>query len=264
MMRQSTFSFNPLAMLRTFIIMVMALVLLTQSTVQAQSTTFATNELKAATAKIKTEIDRRLAATQDAMKALKSVSAVSSTAQSTIATALAQSETALKEFKTQLASVKDLDAAKLLAGKVDGQYDQYANATATAMTLKDTDKQQQTVNFLGGLGKDAQAAIDEGGAAGMDVSGLQEQMKGIKQLIESMGAILASVTALIMSLINGDYDKAWAIFQTILGQLAQNMLSMLTAQESMGEVAEGAKGIMLQLGTVKLGGGEGSKGSFGL
>lgn len=260
MMKHSSLSFQSMTFLRGVIIAVMSLVLVTQSTVQAQSATFAANELKALTAEIKTEVDRRLTATQQAIKSLKSVSAVSSTAQSAISTALTQSETALKEFKSQLSSIKDLDAAKLLASKVDSQYDQYANATATASTLKDSDAQQKTVNFLEGLGKDTQAAIDEGGAAGMDVSGLQEQMKGIKQLIESMGAILASVVALIVSLINGDYDKAWAIFQTILGQLAQNMVSMIAAQAGMGELVEGAKGIMIQLGTVKIGGGGNSDG----
>lgn len=231
---------------KTFFIAVMAVVLVSQSTVSAQSAGMATKsadaELKALVAKMKTEIDRRIAQTAKAVKALESSNAISSSSKNSVAAVLAKSNDTLQKMKKEIANVKDLQSAKKLASEIDAKYDEYATTNATAHTLKDSDSQQEVQTQMATSVDDAQALVDKAGASGTDVSNLQEQLKGVKQLVQSIGAIITSVIALIMSLMTGNFSEAATIFQTILGQLTQNMQSIETAQNQLG-------GMSIQLGS---------------
>ena len=234
---------------KTFMIAVMAFVLMSQSTVNAQSAAMANkaaeNEIKNLVTKMKTEVERRLGSTEKALKALQSSNAVSSSSKNTIADVLAKSKKSLDGFKKEITGVKDLDSAKKLATQIDEQYDQYASANATAMTLKDGDVQQQAFQQLGTVADDAQSMIDTAGSSGQDVSAMQEQLKGIDQLIQSIGAIIASILALIMSLATGNFTQAATIFQTITGQLSQNLTSIGTAQSGLTGIVESLNNIQL-------------------
>lgn len=238
-----TFNFRSLA--KSMAIAVMVVVLLTQSTVQAQSAGMASNELKNLITKMKTEVERRTGLTDNAFKALQGSNAISSSAKNAISTALTSNKNALSDFTKQLTDIKDLNVAKQLAGKIDDQYNQFASATATSFTLKDSDVQQQAFAQLGNVAKDAQSLIDTAGASGQDVSALQEQIKGIDQLVQSIGAIIASIVTLIMSLATGNFSQAAAIFQTIIGQLSQNLTSIGTAQNGLGSVVDSLNNIQL-------------------
>ena len=239
---------------KTFMIAVMAFVLMTQSTVNAQSAAMANkaaeNEIKSLVAKMKTEVERRLSSTEKALKALEGSNAVPSSSKNTIADVLTKSKKALTNFKQEITGVKDLDAAKKLAKEIDDQYDQYASANATAMTLKDGDVQQQAAQQLETVADDAQSMIDTAGSSGQDVSAMQEQLKGIDQLIQSISAIIASIIALIMSLATGNFTQAMTIFQTITGQLSQNLTSIGTAQNGLTGIVESLNNIeLLKAGT---------------
>ncbi len=231
---------------KTSLIAIMAVVLLTQSTVSAQSAGLATksaeNEIKALVAKMKTEVDRRLTETEKATKSLESSNSIASSSKKTIATALTASKTALEELKKQISEVKDLKTAKELAAKVDGQYDQYTNANATAQTMKDGSLQQEGFTQLQLTASDTQAMIDAAAALGKEVANMQQHMNMINQLIQSIGAIITSVILLITSLASGNFSGAFTVFQTILSQLSQNIAMITTAQVELGGIVDALNG----------------------
>ncbi len=210
----------------------MVMVLTTQSTVQAQSVTMSTNELKALTAKIKTEVERRIAETKAANEALTDSNAIAASAKNAVFTALQENEKKLKEFLAQIEATKDMTAAKELAAKVDAQYDQFASANASSLALKDSDTQQEAFKQLEKLKGDIQTSVDKAGASGQNVDGQQDVLKTLTQLIQTIGAIIASVVALIVAVASGNFTAALTIFQSIIGQLAQNMTSIAAALQS--------------------------------
>lgn len=236
---KSRITLLPGTLLKTVPVFVMSLVLVSQAPVQAQSTAIQSQELKSLVSKLDKEVDTRLATTDKATKALESSNAIPASSKSTVSSALNSSKQELTDIKKQTSEVKNLKDAKALASKLDGQYGKHANASVSAMTLKDSDSQQQVFNQLKSLSGDAQSKIDQAGAGGQDVSNLQEALKGIVQLIESIGAILASIVALILALATGSFSEAATIFQAIIGQLAQNLVSSETAQNGLAGIIDG-------------------------
>jgi DNA repair exonuclease SbcCD ATPase subunit len=190
-------------------------------------------ETQATVTRIQTELDRRKAQTDKALEAVQSSNAVSAEAKAAVLKSVNESKTSIDALSKQVASVKDLKSAKELAASVDKQYDQFATANAKSATLKDSDSQTQIQQQLSSLAKDVQSKIDAKGASGGDVSGDQDQMKLIQQLIAAIAAISASVVALIIALAAGNYSEAATIFVAILGQLAQNLASILNVQGSL-------------------------------
>lgn len=245
--------FNGRKILQTLSIAFMAALLLVQAPVNAQSAALASNELKSLVSKMKTEVDRRLASTNEGIKAVEGSNLLSLEAKKTILATLTESRTALNNLKREISNVKDYESAKELATRVEGQYEQYTNSNAAAYTLKDGDTQKQAADQLESLADDAQSKIDQAGAADADVSGLQEQLKGIDQLIQSISAIIASIVALLVSLATGNFKDAAAIFQTILGQLGLNITAMDSAQN-------GLSGIIDSLASFEFSGSIGSAG----
>lgn len=240
-------SINVRKIIQTSSIFAVAAVLLSQSSVNAQSAAMANNELKSLVSTMQSEVDRRLVATDNATKAVEGSNTLAPSAKKTLLSALSSSKTSLTDLKSETSSTKDSAEAKALGAKINEQYSQYASANAAANTAKDTDAQQETVNQLGTLADDAQAKIDEAGANDQDVSSLQEQLKIIEQLIQSIAAIIASVIALILSLATGNFAEALVIFQTILEQLGINITAIDSAQgmlegliTSFGQISFGA------------------------
>lgn len=227
---------------RTFIVLFITLVLMLNSTVLALSVhaqgISQTNELKAQITKLTNEIDKRLKAVEQYGKAMESANAIAATAKSDVAKSLADIKKKLTDYKSQIQKVTTLAAAKELATKLDSEYGQYATTGAKAVTLKDADSQQQSQGKLSELTEQVQSVIDAGGAADMDMSAPQEQLKNIKQLIQSSGDIITSIIALITAMVAGDFTQAGVIFQSILGQLAQNLTTMLSAQNSLQGLAD--------------------------
>ena len=231
--------FKSYAVLKAVPVVAMAVVLVSQSPVQAQSTAIQSQEMRNLVSKLNKEIDTRIQSTDKATKALESSNAVSSSAKNTVSSALNSTKKELTDIKKETGEVKNLTDAKGLASKLDSQYSKYATSTVSAMTLKDSDGQQQVFEQLQSLTGDAQSKIDEAGAGGQDVGNLQEALKGIKQLVESIGAILASIVALILALATGNFTEAATIFQAIIGQLAQNLVSSETAQNGLAGIIDG-------------------------
>lgn len=237
--------------LGTASVFVMAAVLLVQAPVQAQSAAIANDELKALVTRVKNEVDRRIVSTKEGIKSVESSSLISGEEKKTVLTALKTSLSGLTDFKSQIENAKTIDAAREIATKVDGQYEQYATTNATAHTLKSGDTQQQTAKQLESLADDAQTKIDEAGANDENVSALQEQLKGIDQLIESISAVVASVVALLVALAMGNFSEAATIFKTILGQLGLNITSIDSAQNGLSNIIDVA-------GSFSIGSGAGS------
>jgi hypothetical protein len=225
---------------------VMAVVLVAQSPLHAQQVVNTLNEdaMKVVT-RIKTEVERRLGTTSQAIRAVESSNTINSSTKRTMLQALNTSKKALQDFNKQVAEVKDLQSANELAKKVDAQYEQYASAQAASITLKDGDTQQETAKDLEKLADDAQQKIDEAGSAGKDVSALQEELKGIDQLIQTINGIIASIVALLTSLATGNFSESAVIFQTIIGQLGLNITSMDSAENGLTGIISGLDGIYL-------------------
>ena len=224
----------------------MSAVLIVQAPVHAQSAAIANNELKTLVSKVNKEVDRRLTSTNEGIKSVENSTLISGDEKKTLLTALKTSRTGLTDFKKQIDDAKTIDAAKAIAAKVDGQYEQYANANASAHTLKSGDAQGETAKQLESLADDAQSKIDEAGANDQDVSGLQEQLKGIDQLIQSITAIIESVVALLVALAMGNFSDAATIFKAILGQLGLNITAIDGAQT-------GLSGIIDSVGSFSIG-----------
>lgn len=228
--------------LRTVIVLVITLVLILNSTilalsVHAQGVT-QSNELKAQTTKLTNEIDKRLKAVEQYGKSMESTNAISASTKTDVTKSLAEIKKKLTDYKSQIQKVTTVAEAKELATKLDSDYGQYATTGAKAVTLKDADSQQQSQGKLSEMTEQVQSVIDAGGAADMDMSAPQEQLKNIKQLIQSSGDIITSIIALITAMVAGDFTQAGVIFQSILGQLAQNLTTMLSAQNSLQGLAD--------------------------
>lgn len=209
------------------------------SPVQAQTTTLAADsELKALVAQLKKEIDVRIVETDKALKALKDSSGASSAAKDAVTKSLEASKKTLLEFKSQLETVKTLSEAQALAKKIDAQFNQYASANVSAATLKDSSAQQQVQKQLSNVANNAQSMIDLAGANDMNVGNVQKAMKGLRQLVESIAAIIASIVALIASLATGTFSNTGVIFQTIAGQLSQNLVAIDAAQNSLAGIVD--------------------------
>lgn len=224
--------------LRMFVAIVMALVLIIQAPVQAQTTAAAATELKTMVTKLTKEVDERLAATDKALATIKQSSGASSSATEVIIKSLETNKKDLTELKSKLSRTATLADAKLLAKQMDDQYDKYASANVSAVAIKDSSAQQQVQKQLKTVVSDAQSMIDTAGAADMNVRSLQENLKGVLQLIESIGAIIAAVIALIASLASGNFSETSTIFKAIAGQLAQNLVSIDSAQNSLGGIVD--------------------------
>lgn len=222
----------------TLVIAIMATVLVVQAPVHAQSAAMANNELKTLVAKVVKEVDRRLASTDEGIKSVEASTLISGEEKKTLLTALKTNRSGLTDFKKQIENAKTIDVARDIASKVDGQYEQYANANASAYTLKSGDAQEQTVKQLESLADDAQTKIDEAGANDQNVSGLQEQLKGIDQLIQSINGIIQSVMALLVALAMGNFSDAATIFKAILGQLGLNITAMDSAQSGLSGIID--------------------------
>ncbi len=228
---------------------IVSLVLLTQSTVQAQSATMANQELTDKLASMRTELNRRLTSSQQALDALKTVDSTDSVKK--IEATLTKSIDAIKKLVTELDSVKDIKSAGDLAVRIEKQYDQYASANASAYAMNDTSEQKAALDKMTGLANDSQSAIDQAGAQGADMGGQQDMMKTIKQLIDTIVKIIASVIALIIAIATGQssFSDIQPALQTIVGQLAQNITSMSTIQGMFGTIITSIGGSGLKINT---------------
>lgn len=220
--------------------------LATNSTVNVLSVhaqvTAQNNEIQKILSNLDKEAKRRTEATAKAKQAVQSTETIAGDTKTQVLKSLDEVQAANDAAVNQAKGVKDLAGAQQLAKSFDQQYDKYATSQAKGTLLKDSDQQQQVQQQLDATAKDIQSKLNSNKAAGQDTSGQQLQLDNIIKLIVSIAAIVASVVALIAALAAGDYAQASVIFLAIVGQLAQNLASILNVQSSLQVMIGGLGG----------------------
>ncbi|MFZ1361154.1 MAG: hypothetical protein WAS27_03975 [Candidatus Saccharimonadales bacterium] len=226
-----------------FMVGVMSFVLLAQSPVQAQSAAMVNQELSAKITSMRTELERRLSSSQQALEYLKTPPFNATSESKKIITIITNSINEIKKLIAGLEGIKDINSAIEFAKTIEKQYDTYASANAAAYALNDANEQKGSLDAMKNLATDMQSTIDQAGASGDggDGGGQQDMMKNIQQLIQTITMIVASVIALIIAIATGhtSYEELQPIIMMIVGQLTQNMTSMISVQGMFGTVLAG-------------------------
>lgn len=137
----------------------------------------------------------------------------------------------LKSLEDSLKTSKTLTDAQSKAKQTDDSHQSFQLAAAKSAVVGDLCTQANSKDQLEQLlaqakeklaSQESSGGSSSGGSSSggsSDSGNTEEQIKMLEQLIVAIAAIIASVVALIMALLNQDYAAAIAIFQTILGQL---------------------------------------------
>lgn len=200
--------------------------------VQAQVTT-QNNEVQKLLGNIEKEAKRRDVATTKATETLDKTTTLSPQAKSQVLQSLNESKKANDTTLAQAKNTKDLAGMQQLAKGLDQQYDKYATSQSQGMLLGDSDQQAQSQQQLTTTAQDIQSKLNSNKESGQDTSSQQLELDNIIELITAVAAILASVVALIVALVAGDYTQAATLFLAIVGQLAQNLATILNIQSSL-------------------------------
>lgn len=205
-------------------------------------------EAQALVTKMTTELNKRSAAIESAKAGLTRSTTLTDSQKNQIKTSLDEVNTVNTDLLTKVKAVKNAAEGQLVALEIDAAYEKYQAVVGQSALVKDGDAQAVVKQQLENTADNVQQLIDTKGASGQDVSSEQKQMKGIDQLIETIGAIIQSIIALLLSLAAGDMSQAASIFKSILGQLGLNM-------ESMFNVEDGLSGLVSSLsGSLTIGG----------
>lgn len=197
--------------------------LLTHAGASAVSTAMTAAEEKAKAQEMlkatKEEVQRRIQTLKTANEELKTVTSLDAALKNKMIKENESIIASLDEFAKKLDNVKTLGAARELAASLDSEYEKYKNAAAKSQLSTNLDTQQDAKGQLTQQAKDVGTKIDDAAASGKETGNLKEQLQQIEQMLTSITAIIASVSALMESLVNGDYGKAMIILNTIFDQL---------------------------------------------
>ena len=132
-----------------------------------------------------------------------------------------------------------IDQINALVKQVNDSYSQFAVALGQSQLVTSAGSQQQTVNQLTDLAKQLQSALTSAGSnaansANTDgTNAAQNQLANVQQLITAMSAIIASAIGLATSMSGStNLSQATTVFQSIFGQLTQNLSSLGSAQST--------------------------------
>ncbi|RYX79046.1 hypothetical protein EON76_05045 [bacterium] len=204
----------------------------TMLTAHAQAVTL-DRETQAVVAKVTTELNKRTAAIEKAKAGITQSKTLKEDEKAKLKAVLEEVRLTNAGLLTKIGGVKNAAEAQLVALEVDAAYEKYQAAVGQSSLVQDGDAQAVVKQQLEGTADNVQSLIDSKGAAGGNVSSEQKALKGIDQLIQTIGAIIQSIVALLISLAAGDISQAASIFQSILGQLGLNMESIFTAQDGL-------------------------------
>lgn len=229
-------------------------VIATQSTVtmltaHAQTVTL-DRETQAIVTKVTSELNKRASAIESAKAGVTRSKSLKEDEKAKLKTVLDEVNATNSGLLSKIRGVKNAAEAQLVALEVDTAYEKYQAVVGQTSLLKDGDAQAVVKQQLEGTADNVQSLIDTKGAEGGDVSSEQKALKGIDQLIQTIGAIIQSIIALLLSLAAGDISQAASIFQSILGQLGLNMESIFTAEDGLTNLVTSLSG------SLSIGGGE--------
>lgn len=132
----------------------------------------------------------------------------------------AKAGTDIKSIQDMLKNTKTLSEAKDKAKQADNNYQSFQITSTKSAVVGDLCTQAGSKDQLDQLLKQSKDQLASQQAAGQGTGNSEEQIKMLEQIIAAIGAIIASVVALLLAIATGDYAAIMAIFQTILGQLA--------------------------------------------
>lgn len=226
--------------------------LATNSTVNVLSvyaqTTTQNNEFQKLKGNLEKEAKRRDVAMTDAKETVNNTTTLTPQAKTDVLKGLNEAQKANSTTLTQVQNTKDVAGMKDLAKGFEGQYDKYATTQAQGQLLGDADQQQQTQQQLLQTANDLKSKLasgtDSSGSSGSSGgSGSQEiELENIIAMITAVAAIAASVVALVVAIAAGDYEQAAVLFLAIVGQLAQNLATMLNIESSLEVMISGTAG----------------------
>lgn len=234
-------------------IFAVAAMIATNSTVNVLSAyaqvTTQNNEFQKIKTNLEKEAKRRDTSLTQAKQTVNDTKTLAPQAKSDILKGLDEAQKANSSTLTQTQNAKDLAGMKDLAKNFEGQYDKYATTQSQGMLLGDADQQQQTQQQLLQTANDLKAKLASGNtdtangesSGGGSGGGQQLELENIIAMIMAVAAIVASVVALVTAIAAGDYAQAATLFMAIVGQLAQNLATMLNIQSSL-EVMIGGLG----------------------
>lgn len=203
--------------------------------VYAQVTT-QNNEIQKLMTNIEKEGKRRDTVMTQAKDTVNGTNTLSSQTKSQILKDLDDAQKANTSTMNQAKNTKDLAGMQQLAKGFEGQYDKYATTQAQGMLLGDADQQQQTQQQLSQTASDLKSKLSSsssssGGSGGG--SSQELELENIIAMITAVAAIITSVVALIVAIAAGDYTQAATLFIAIVGQLAQNLATILNIESSL-------------------------------
>lgn len=219
-------------------ILAAAAMLATNSTVNVLSAyaqvTIQNNEIQKLMTNIEKEGKRRDTAMTQAKDTVNNTETLSSQTKSQILKDLDDAQKANTSTMNQAKNTKDLAGMQQLAKGFEGQYDKYATTQAQGMLLGDADQQQQTQQQLSQTASDLKSKLSSSSSSGSGGGSSQElELENIIAMITAVASIIASVVALIVAIAAGDYAQAAVLFTAIIGQLAQNLATILNIESSL-------------------------------
>ena len=223
-----------------------AAMLATNSTVNVLSvyaqTTTQNNELQKLKTNLEKEAKRRDVAMTDAKETVNGTTTLTPQAKTDVLKGLDEAQKANSTTLTQAQGTKDVAGMKELAKGFEGQYDKYATTQAQGQLLGDADQQQQTQQQLLQTANDLKSKLASGtdsSGSGGGSSSQEIELENIIAMITAVAAIAASVVALVVAIAAGDYAQAAVLFMAIVGQLAQNLATMLNIESSLKVMISG-------------------------
>lgn len=220
-------------------ILAAAAMLATNSTVNVLSVyaqvTTQNNEIQKLMTNIEKEGKRRDTAMTQAKDTVNGTDTLSSQTKSQILKDLDDAQKANTSTMNQAKNTKDLAGMQQLAKGFEGQYDKYATTQAQGMLLGDADQQQQTQQQLSQTASDLKSKLSSSSSSGSSSGGSSQELEleNIIAMITAVASIITSVVALIVAIAAGDYTQAATLFIAIVGQLAQNLATILNIESSL-------------------------------
>lgn len=183
------------------------------------------------------EIQRRLDALKTSSAALENSSLVPDDLKTTALSDNKKTQQTLTDLQQKLKSAKTSDEIKTQTSEVEKQYAQFqiSNVKTTAST--NAGSQTQAKDDLTKTADTVQAQINQAKSDGQDTDGSQDALEQIKKLIESVIAVIASVAALITSLLAGDILGAVKIMESIVAQLGINSSVIASIGEGLSSLS---------------------------